>query len=83
MCLIGQNLFSLYPKFLNFDTLYDTVSKKISKQNNNFYQCFENVARDSPVLGRRWLIDRQFFHLIFKNIIFDILFDAVSQRIKK
>ena len=32
ICLIGQHFFNSSPKCLNFDTLYDKVSKKISEK---------------------------------------------------
>ena len=40
ICLIGRHFFNSSPKFLNLDTLYDTVSKEISKKTNNFLLVF-------------------------------------------
>ena len=34
ICLIGRHFFNSSPKFLNFDTLYDTLRKQICKTRN-------------------------------------------------
>ena len=57
----GQHFFNSYPEFLNFDTLYDTVSKQISTKKYNFIFVFWKIAGDSPVSGRSCLIGRHFF----------------------
>ena len=43
ICLIGRHFPHSSPNFLTFDTLYDTVSKQISKQKNNIILLFFNV----------------------------------------
>ena len=54
-------LFYSSSKIINFDTLYDTVSKIISTQKLYILLVFWKTARDSPVSGRSFLIDRHFF----------------------
>ena len=42
-CLIGQHFFNSSPSFLNFDTLYDTVSKRIVHKTNNLLLVFQKL----------------------------------------
>ena len=57
-----QRFFISSPKFINFDTLYETVSKQNREQKQIYiFKFLENIARDSPVLGSTCLIDQYIF----------------------
>ena len=83
ICPISRQFFISSQYIPNFGTLYDTVSKKIVHTKITFYWCFEKNCKGFPC-SRPYLPHRP-AHLSFnlQMIIFDTLFDTVSQRIRK
>ena len=83
-CLIGRQLFHLISKNINFDTLFDTlIQKYINKQNKYNWISVLIFFQGIPLFRAVAASYADFFHLIYKNITFDTLFDTVSQRVYK